>query len=248
MPHPEPYPRCVFCGEKANSREHAIPAWVGRRFDLRKIELHDRSAEIGQEPSGRKQPIMFGSHRERIFCKDCNKHFKQLEDEAADLVEWMARGRSITLGPTEQDVLARWGAKTGYALIAAERNFRDLVPRDHMAFLRIQDEPHALSWVAYGSWDGAAHKLVGENQAVAGPSGGPIRAHRIYHAQLSFGQLLPKFAGFFRPLAPPLRVGFDAPMLRQVWPRVDHQNKWPTTPPFSEGDWETLGQVGPVLG
>jgi hypothetical protein len=109
VPHPRPYPRCIFCDEKANSREHAIPKWIGKRLHMRLIEMRP-VYQLNIQP--RKQPIIFGSHRERIFCKGCNAHFKHLEDEAADLVEWMARGRPIVLGAQEQDLLAQWGAKT----------------------------------------------------------------------------------------------------------------------------------------
>lgn len=34
MAHPSPYPLCIFCDERANSREHAIPKWVGKRFGM----------------------------------------------------------------------------------------------------------------------------------------------------------------------------------------------------------------------
>ena len=128
MAHPLPYPRCIFCGERANSREHAIPRWIGKRLGMRSIELE--ALYSFNAPIRRKQPIMFGSHRERIFCEACNKHFKHLEDEACNLVEWMARGQSLALGTSEQDVLARWGAKTGYALFGADQNFRSLLPED----------------------------------------------------------------------------------------------------------------------
>jgi hypothetical protein len=144
--HPRPYPRCIFCGAKANSREHAIPKWIGKRFHLKQEDLEIVLARDA-EPR-RKQPIKVGSHRERIFCTPCNQHFGALEDEAVTLVEWMARGRPIRLGRGEQDLLARWGAKTGYALLAAASDeFIEAVPFEHRRLLREEGVVHHNTWI-----------------------------------------------------------------------------------------------------
>src|SRR5712691_7751467 len=55
-----------------------------------------------QIPSRRKQTISVASHRERIFCKQCNGHFKHLEDEAIPILVWMAKGQAISDSLTAQ--------------------------------------------------------------------------------------------------------------------------------------------------
>ena len=121
---------CIFCGAKADSNEHAIPAWVARRLHLKGHEL-EYLAERSQIPSGRKQKISVAGHRARILCKPCNTHFGQLEEEAIPILVWMAMNRAVKLGTDEQRILARWGAKTGFALLATEDELRANFPYDH---------------------------------------------------------------------------------------------------------------------
>lgn len=244
MPHPTPYPRCIFCGAKANSREHAIPKWVAKRLGLKGIQLHHR--EVSTIATRRKQPISFASHRERIFCKGCNAHFKHLEDEAIPLIEWMAKGRSVILGKHEQDLLARWGAKTGFALMAAEKEFRDFVPREHMSWLRQKDEPHPLNWVAYSSWDGHIFK-ANNDQSVTSPI--LDRPYRAYTEVLTFARIAFKLFGLFES-PPGVRIEGDWPGLRQVWPPLGRTISWPLTGPRTraagDDDWEDLVTVLPL--
>lgn len=199
MPHPTPYPRCIFCGDKANSREHAIPKWIGRRLHIKDVEL--RPAYVLNIDPGH-QPVRVGSHRRRIFCAECNGHFKHLEDEAIPVVEWIARGKPISLGETEQDILARWGAKTGYAIISAQKEMRSLVPDEHTRRLRYEGTVHPLTWVGYASWHGHTHVFGGDH--AASTEGGTIRA---YGVALCIGQMALKVR--------PLRTGPETlPALR----------------------------------
>lgn len=243
MNHPNPYPLCVFCGAKANSREHAIPKWIGKRFPhLRYKELRTVYTFNVQHP--RKQPVIFGSHRERIFCKNCNAHFKHLEDEAIPLVEWMARAKPIILGDAEQDVLARWGAKTGYALVAAERDTRDLVPLEHTKTLRFGGVVHPLTWVGYASWRGRAHKFAGDHQldSLKPLQPGSLRA---YGAILTFEHLALKVFGLYER-APRHAVHFDTASLKQVFPALDRQIAWPLFPAAGDSNLQGMAELPPL--
>jgi len=240
VPHPNPYPLCIFCGAKADSREHAIPRWVARRLRLRGVRLaHEGVSTI---PTSRKQTISFASHRERIFCKNCNTHFKHLEDEAIPVLEWMAKGRSIILGEVEQNVLARWGAKTGFALIAAEKESRDFVPREQMAWLRQKNEPHPLNWVGYASWNGKAFKGLNKHSITAPKLDGEYIA---YTEVLAFAQLAFKLFGLFTPI-PQHRIEGDWDALRQVWPSRNQRISWPTGRVAGNADWKELMTILPL--
>jgi hypothetical protein len=198
---------------------------------------------VSTTPTKRKQLISVASHRERIFCMGCNKHFKDLEDEAIPILEWMARGRAISLGEAEQEILARWGAKTGFALIAAERELRTLVPSEHMAHLRFQNEPHAMNWVGYASWSGHVFKaanrqrihLTGDDQVV----------FRAYHEVLAFQHLAFKLFGLI-DLIPGYKVEGDWPGLKQVWPRATQPISWPLALVANDYNWVALSSAEPL--
>jgi hypothetical protein len=221
----KPIRLCIFCESKANSREHAIPRWVGRRFpELRAVELyHMRESTI---PTTRRQPIRFATHRERIFCTSCNEHFSHLEEEAIEIIEWMARGRAVQLGNDEQRLIAAWGAKTGYALIAAEREHHDLVPRNHMAWLRQEGSPHTDSYVGYGSWDGRAFKAINRQELRSPEDDDSV--YRAYSVVLTFAKLTLKVYGLVDTPIPHHHIGYDSRWLRQVWPSLDRPLAWPT--------------------
>jgi hypothetical protein len=239
MAYPVPGPRCIFCGEKANSREHTIPKWIGKRFGIRAIEL--RPAYTLNITPYRHRPIRFGSHRRRIFCAECNAHFKHLEDEAIPIIEAMGRGRSLVLGPTEQEIIARWGAKTGYALIAAEKDLRGLVPTEHTRILREQGQVHPLTWVGYASWEGHTH-VFGGDHGIKIDEG---RVIRVYGAILTFAQLALKVFGLYEAV-PHHIVLFDTENLKQVSPRLDRRIVWPLWPAAQDGNLQQMAQLPPL--
>ena len=80
MPYSTPYPICIFCDHKANSREHAIPKWMSKQLGIKAL-----MPVTAGNATPRKQPISFASHRKHIFCKGCNKHFKQVTCQAPPL-------------------------------------------------------------------------------------------------------------------------------------------------------------------
>jgi hypothetical protein len=229
-----------FCGEKADSHEHAIPKWIGKRLGLRAVALHP---VVAMRTKPRKQPVRFGSHRERILCSGCNAHFKFLEDEAIPVVEWMARGRAATLGAHEQDVLARWGAKTGYALIAADRDFGDLVPAEHTHQLREQGSVHPLTWVGYASWGGRALKLTADHSAET-PRGGTVKV-QAYGSILCFAKVALKVFGVVDPV-PGHVLRFDTASLRQVFPALYRTVSWPLAPVAQDGNIEDMAMLPPL--
>jgi hypothetical protein len=186
----------------------------------------------------RKQPVIFGTHRERILCKECNHHFKHLEDDAIPVIEWMARGRSIKLGEDEQDVLARWGAKTGYALIAAEKDLRDLVPMEHTRMLREEGKVHPLTWVGYCSWIGTTFKFGGDQSLKTREE----RTIRAYGAILTFAKLALKVFGIYEPV-PRHDLLYDTDALKQVTPPLDRHISWPLFPAAGDSNIQTMAEL-----
>jgi hypothetical protein len=206
---------------------------MAKRLGLRGRFLE--TIEIEGALPRRKQPISLASHRERIFCSDCNEHFKHLEDRAIPIVEPMAKGQKMTLDREAQRTLAAWGAKTGFALIAAEKGLEDLVPEGECRHLRKTGLPSENVWVGYAAWDGKAHKFVGaaeledRSHAVDPP---PARRDN-YQAVMTVGQLVLKVFGMAEPrLTDRFR---QIEIFHQVWPQHAEDFAWPPPAPIWEG-------------
>jgi hypothetical protein len=153
----------------------------------------------------------------------------------------MARGRPITLGPDEQDVLARWGAKTGYTLVAAEKEMRNLIPMEHARMLRDEGKVHPLTWVGYASWGGRPHKFGGD-QSIELTEERTIRAH---HAILTFANLALKVFGLSEPV-PDHVLSFDTASLKQVFPPLDRPIAWPLFPAAQDGNIQRMAELPPL--
>jgi hypothetical protein len=237
-----PYPRCIFCGERANSREHAIPAWIAKRFGLVGVMLSP-TLVIGTNPP--KQPISVANHRKRIFCEECNRHFKALEDDVIPIIEPMARGEHIVLGEGERRLLALWGAKTGIAIVAAEPGCGDLVPLEHRLTIRQFAKVPEELWVAYCPWRGAFGMFIGD-RSLQGGATDPTRGYRAYHAVLMFAKLALDVFGFIQyPVAGHVIDG-DRASIKQTWPNLGEDIQWPPPVPASEGNLQQLLDFVPL--
>ena len=225
MPHSTPYPSCMWCGERANSREHAIPGWMSKRLGI-KEQLISRSSR--GMPQAR-HPISFGSYRKRIFCKACNTHYKHLEDAAIPLIEPMAWGRqAISLEGDSQSLIALWAAKTGMALLAAS-GLADLIPKDQRDTVRYSSQPPAESWVGYFNWTGGPNVWVGDSDLAAVSPAPPTRG-QAYKAIFSFKRAAFMLIGFIDPVPVGFRIGSRADHpYSQAWPVLPGLMHWPPT-------------------
>ena len=243
MANPKPYPRCIFCDEKANSREHAIPAWMSKRLGI-KVFLHNVQ---WVELTPRKQPISFASHRARIFCKGCNQHFKHLEDAAIPLLVPMAKGRSVVLEKKSQHLLALWATKTAIALIAATAvELRDFVPIEHRRLVREKGLPPDDCWVGFIPWNGTVHIFAGDHD-VLDHNMHPPPHFKSYGAVFTFAQLAFKVVGFLDPLPDGYRIDGEMPSIKQFWPEYASTITWPPWgPPAGNGNMEGIVGFAPI--
>lgn len=220
---------CIFCERKASSKEHAIPAWIAKRFDL-KGEFLGEIEVIHTEP--RKQHVSIASHRAMVFCDACQRHFKVLEDRVCDLLTSMARREPLRLDAEQQAMLARWGAKTAYALIACERRPDgsrrvDEIPIEHRWPVRWGQTP-AHIYVAYANYGEEPVRLTVGTPTLDDAVGNDAR--RTYNAVLAFGQVLLKVFSVFEP-AEDDQFGFPLhegnPVFGQVSPARSPEIVWP---------------------
>lgn len=242
MTHPIPYPRCIFCGARADSREHAIPKWMSKRFQIRDM-LVGRAGNLPE----RKQPISFASHRRRIFCAGCNRHFKHLEDAALPLIVPMATGRTLSLGDESQAVLSLWAAKTAMALTAATPGLRELVPKEHRDPVRNLGEPPQQSWVGYVPWRGRVHLYTADNDLTVADMH-PAPGHGSYSVIFAFKRLAFMFVGFLGGIPDGFSIGSGSYPVRQFWPQQPGLIHWPPTgEPATEADMQNLIRFTPLV-
>lgn len=146
-----PYPTCVFCAAPANSREHAIPAWISRRLNIQHVSPPDAAfVTDGQRPN---RTFSFANYRARVFCADCNEHFKHLEDEVVPVVAPIAKGMQVVLGPEIQATLALWASKTAVAIGAAE-GLHSRVSQIQKDRIRLGKIAPSSFWIRWFSWSG----------------------------------------------------------------------------------------------
>lgn len=101
--------RCIFCPNKADSREHAWPDWVLRRFSsytagpihstiqgkIQNVDLTQRSLKV------------------RCVCQPCNTGWmKRLEDTVIPLVSPLMHDLGKPLDILQQSTIALWAVKT----------------------------------------------------------------------------------------------------------------------------------------
>jgi hypothetical protein len=236
----EAVPRsCIFCGRRANSKEHAIPKWMAKRLGLRGRFLETK--EVVGRVKPRKQHISIASHRSRIFCDGCQHHFKRLEDAVIPFLDPMASGKAVTLTVERQLLLATWGAKTAYALIACERGLEELAPRDHRLHLRERGEPATELYVGFAPWEGSNLIHVGDLQ-LQGSSVYP--PEQLYGAILGIGKLVLKVVGITDTRLPAPVFSGERHTLKQVWPKLDRVIHWP---PFGAFDDRHIDALAPFL-
>jgi hypothetical protein len=228
MPHPRPYPRCIWCGARANSREHAIPKWIGERLGIKEMMT---GTVTGDVPPIRHK-VSFRSHRKHIFCKKCNRHFGLLEERVIPLLEPMARGQSVSLDQDARSLLALWAVKTGIALLAAHDRYKGIVP--------------PAAWVGYANWTGVVGMYAYEgNLAADGPHG--ASAQRGYTAVLGFRDVAFVMLALSEPTVPDsFAIGNPRPSsIIQFWPPTAGSLQWP--PPCNPADAEAIGNLGQLL-
>jgi hypothetical protein len=151
----------------------------------------------------------------------------------------MVESGARVYAPAEQRLLAAWGARAAYAVLAVERKSQG-VPKSHRRRLHEHGEPHARVYVGYGRYRArhvgvlAARLLVrlGEED----PDDSDVEAYSVLAV---LGHLALKVFGVHRTAAT-TRLRSPQGQLIQVWPPRDDPAAWPPLWSLSE---QTLDQV-----
>jgi len=101
---------CIFCEQKATSKEDAWPLWLVRRFPTPRgvrIGLRRRGFPFADWQKARHGMTV------RFVCRACNSGWmSQLEGRAKPIVERLLDDPRVTLNTTNQTTLAAWTVKS----------------------------------------------------------------------------------------------------------------------------------------
>lgn len=127
---------CIFCGLRADTREHLFPDWVNRI--VAETSFLGQFLVVTDEGMKRRRydTNQAANLEARIVCHRCNHGWmSDLETEAATLLKPMALGEQTKLTTPEQLVVAQWAAKTamvgewimGYRPLVFSQEDREMV-------------------------------------------------------------------------------------------------------------------------
>lgn len=127
---------CIFCGNRANSREHVWPMWLARIIAKlpgeNKILFNIRTNEQGERSRWK-------STKPEIVTKNvckagCNEGWmSDLEKDVAPILRPMISGKEQTLTGKQQAIITIWLLKTAMVLdsTSPESNFYEKSERFH---------------------------------------------------------------------------------------------------------------------
>ena len=121
---------CIFCGEAAGSREHAIPEWV--------LKALPPNAGTLEGTRGTDEPILIhGRPRKpaslivKHVCDSCNTGWmSQLETEAKPLMSPLMRDLAVPFSPGDQATISTWAVKTAMVFEFIRPSTQDVFSSD----------------------------------------------------------------------------------------------------------------------
>jgi hypothetical protein len=200
-----------------------IPYSLPSHPALGDVQPRDRLREVIEAAVEERTQLSLADYAVRSLCGACAEALAALDADARPLLEPMVAGRASSYSPEEQRLLAAWGARTAYAILAVERKSQG-VPRVHRRSLRERREPHENVFVGYGCY-GSEHigVLAARLLTRLEREGNPIEAYSVLAV---FGHLALKVFGLGRRGATTLVKAPEGLVVR-VWPPHGTEVRWP---------------------
>lgn len=109
---------CVFCGEKAGSREHVLPQWLRRQAPEKFAKAGGTRTTRTKQGEYRQIAELFATATVKCVCSTCNNVWMSgIEQKVQPFLYHVMLGRPVTLGPDEQTALATWSMKTSMMMV-----------------------------------------------------------------------------------------------------------------------------------
>jgi hypothetical protein len=112
--------QCLFCGNKAGSREHLWPAWIHKRLQITapiRIAIGKKPVQISGNPE----------IKVKTACGTCNNGWMStLEGQCVPLIGSLMQDISTPLGDSQQSLLTAWALKTAMVTDSTNKITRNL--------------------------------------------------------------------------------------------------------------------------
>jgi hypothetical protein len=206
------------------------------------VQPGDRLREAIDAAIEQRSELSLADYSARSLCRVCAEALAELDAEAVPLLEPMVEGEARRYSPEEQVLLAAWGARAAYAVLAVERKSAG-VPRSHRRAVRERRRPHENAFVGYGRYRRPSHigvlaaRLLTRLEA----EGDGVEAYSVLAV---FGHLVLKVFGVHRR---PTTTRVKAPegLMVRFWPQREEEVGWPPLWSMTERSLEDAFLVEP---
>ena len=231
---------CIFCQERASTKEDIWPQWLTKRFPLSDTSYMEAERSGCKLNNWRNKTTKLLPAR--VVCEECNNGWmSKLEDQVKPVIESILDDRTKAIDVPSQAIIAVWAVKTAMTLEALNSPHRKwFYTRDQRRALRMSAIPERTSvWIAkcvdqpniYSTakylWN--AH---GQNEVHA------------YVTTMTFGSFALQVVSIIphMNLSKETAITYDVSegpwdeVLMQVWPIIPNLQQWPPRKGLA-GEW-----------
>jgi hypothetical protein len=230
----------VATGEPVERRRDepvdALPYGTPSHAELGDEQPVDRLHESIEASIAERAELSVGDYSSRSLCASCARQLDKLDTQARLLLAPMIASKKRDYDAGEQRVLAAWGARQAYAVLAVEGK-ADGVPPAHRQALRRLTVPHDDVFVGYGRYRKDHVGVLAARLVVPlAEDRGDVEAYSVLCV---FGRMALKVFGVHRR-PESTRVKPPEGEIVRVWPSAREVVAWP---PLWALDESTLDQA-----
>jgi hypothetical protein len=214
----------------------ALPYGLMAHPELGDEQPVDRLHEAIEASISERSELAVGDYATRSLCRSCAGKLAKLETQARLLVAPMIASKARDYDAPEQRVLAAWGARQAYAVLAVEGKGEGVPPWHRQALLE-RGEPHEDVFVGYGRYRKDHVGVLAARLLV--PLGDERREVEAYSVLCVFGRMALKVFGIHRR-PESTRVKPPEGEIVRIWPPARDVVSWP---PLWSLDESTLDQA-----
>jgi hypothetical protein len=150
---------CIFCGQRADSKEDLFPQWLDRDFRQPKGTAMPITTRVGDSTAVRPNwKIAF--LKVRCVCRECNNGWmSELENKVKSLVVQFLEGADLRLQPSEQLDLSLWVTMKAMVFEVAA-HYQGVITQQERTLLMEQQRTPANVRVVLASLDEGNHFMV----------------------------------------------------------------------------------------
>lgn len=214
-----------------------VPASVPSHAGIGDIQPIDRLHEEIEASITERAELALAEYSAVSLCTTCAAAVHALDDAARPLLTPMIESSARRYEGDELRVLAAWGARMAYAILAVEGKAPG-VPKAHRRALLEKSEPHQNVFVGYGRYR-ANHigVLSGRLLVALGETEGENDDVEGYSVLVVFGHMALKVFGIHKRF-PNTRVKPPEGQLVRMWPPHASESSWPPLWSLSEAHLE----------